>query len=707
MPYTQAHQPLIVHSSLPDDTLLLVGAAIQEGVSRLYQMSLDVMVEHDKTFSFDDLLGKPVAVELRIDPSTSRFFHGICCRLSQGDHDEGFTHYSLEVVPKLWLLTKTAHSRIFRHLTAKDVLTQILNNAGISDFDLGGFTGGSEVREYWTQYRESDFNFISRVLEELGAYYYFEHEKSKHTFLVADTPGGHQTLPNEPTVTYTDLENLPGAVISSLRKAQEIRSTQYTVYDFNFEAPDNKPTANAQIQPTAAAGAVTHNLNNAATSSVTKEVYDYPDGYFWPTDAIDPNSGGPIASATLPDGTPVAKVRMAAEAAQAVQLFGTGNVVDFTSGYQFTVKSNFVYSSSAPAFDGPYVLTSVSHTSRLNGPFTPDQTYEYSNDFECIPVALPFRPPRVTPRPVIHGTQTALVLGIDKTTSSSDDIFTDGFGRVKLLFPWDREDTPGFSPSRWARVGTPWAGQGWGAIHIPRVGMEVIVAFEEGDPERPIVVGCVYNGDKTPPYTLPDKKTQSGIKSRSTTQGTPDNFNELRFEDKKGSEEIYFHAEKDFNRVVENNDTLKVGADKKDKGDQTIEIFNNQSLTVGSGKAQAADGSQTVDIYKDRTTTLETGNDTLTIKMGNQTIQIKTGSQSTEAMQSIELKVGQNSIKIDQMGITISGLKISLSAQLTAEIASQLSTKLSSQLQTQVQGTMTQLSGSAMHQISGGIIMMG
>jgi type VI secretion system secreted protein VgrG len=322
---------------------------------------------------------------------------------------------------------------------------------------------------------------------------------------------------------------------------------------------------------------------------------------------------------------------------------------------------------------------------------------------------------------------------------------------VKVQFNWDRDGKKDAASSCWVRVGTLWAGKQWGSIWIPRIGQEVIVAFEDGDPDRPIVVGAVYNADNMPPYTLPDHRTVSGIKSRSTTQGGEDNFNELRFEDKKDSEEIYFHAEKDFNRVVENNDTLKVGFEKHDKGNQTIEIFNDQSLkvgagktkadkgsqivdvfnsqtlTVGSGKGDAKEGSQTISVYKDRTTTIETGNealtvkqgkrtvtvsqgddthkidqgkrdveiamgdDVLTIKTGNQTIKLNTGASTTEAMEGITLKVGQNSIKIDQTGITLKGMKIQLQGQM----------------QVQVQGMMTQVSADAMLQLKGGVTMIG
>jgi type VI secretion system secreted protein VgrG len=355
--------------------------------------------------------------------------------------------------------------------------------------------------------------------------------------------------------------------------------------------------------------------------------------------------------------------------------------------------------------NGDYVLVSVRHSARLGGEYRSklggDDETAYSNTFSCVPAALTFRPPRVTPKPVVHGTQTAVVVG-----PAGEEIFCDKYGRVKVQFHWDRQGKNDANSSCWVRVGTCWAGNQWGAVHIPRIGQEVIIAFEEGDPDRPIVVGSVYNAERMPPYTLPENKTQSGLKSRSTTRGTPSNFNELRFEDKKGAEQVYFHAEKDFDRVVENNDTLKVGFMKKDQGDQTIEVFNNQTLKVGT--SQASEGSQTVTIYKDRTTAVETGNDSLdvkqgnrsvvidmgndslSIKMGNQTTKIDLGSSTTEAMQSIELKVGQSSVKLDQTGVTIKGMMISIEGQM----------------QTDVKGTITQINGDAMLKCQGGITMI-
>jgi type VI secretion system secreted protein VgrG len=424
-------------------------------------------------------------------------------------------------------------------------------------------------------------------------------------------------------------------------------------------------------------GTVTHSLT---AGNGELEIYDYPGGYAQRFDGVSPGGGDRASDVQniFPDGTRTVGIRMQEETAAAVRLKGESTCRQLVAGGKFTLTRHF-------DGNGAYVLTRVEHLADLGDAYTLGNALAtHLNTFECIPAGLPFRPERTILRPRMDGTQPAVVVG-----NPGDEIFTDKYGRIKVQFPWDRQGKNNADSSCWIRVATPWAGAQWGIIHIPRVGQEVVVAFEEGDPDRPIVIGSVYNAQEMPPYTLADNKTQSGYLDRSTLKGSSANFNQLRFEDKKGSEEVYFHAEKDFNRVVENNDTLKVGFDKKDQGDQTIQIFNNQTLQVGD--PSASDGSQTITIYKDRTATLQTGNETVTIQMGNQTTQVSLGSSSTEAMQSITLKVGANSITIDQTGITLQGMMVSVKGDI----------------QTQVQGTMVQVNGDAMTTIKGGIMMIG
>jgi type VI secretion system secreted protein VgrG len=316
---------------------------------------------------------------------------------------------------------------------------------------------------------------------------------------------------------------------------------------------------------------------------------------------------------------------------------------------------------------------------------------EYRNEFACIPADLPFRPQRRTPRPLMHGTQTAVVVG-----PAGEEVFTDKHGRVKVHFPWDHEGKKDADSSCWVRVGSVWAGKQWGMIHVPRIGQEVIVSFEEGDPDRPIVVGSVYNADQTPPYKLPDHKTQSGLRTRSSLKGAAANFNELRFEDKKDQEEIYFHAEKNFNRVVENNDTLKVGSKDASDGSQTVEIWKDRTTTLETGNEMITlkkgnrtktleKGDETVELKAGKRThkvkaddVLEvggaqtltvTGDRKVTLKMGSQTTKAEAGAVNLEGTLAIELKVGSNSIKIDPSGVTITAAQITLQAQGTIRLS--------------------------------------
>jgi type VI secretion system secreted protein VgrG len=319
-----------------------------------------------------------------------------------------------------------------------------------------------------------------------------------------------------------------------------------------------------------------------------------------------------------------------------------------------------------------------------------EEEFKYGNWFTCIPSALPYRPSRVTPVPSVRGVQTATVVG-----PAGEEIFVDKYGRVKVQFHWDREGSDDVNSSCWVRVATYWAGKQWGAVHIPRIGQEVIVDFVEGDCNHPIVVGSVYNADMMPPWTLPEKKTVCGYKSRSTPQGTPHNFNMLSFEDKKGSELVHAQAEKDLLTLVKNDESREVGHDRVTtiKHDETQTVTNNETITVEQGNQtiEIKQGNQSTTLGQgNQSTELKMGNQSTQLKMGNQTIKLDLGKIETEAMQSIELKVGQSSIKIDQMGVTIKGMMISIEAQV----------------QCQVKALMTQVNGDAMTTVKGAIVMI-
>lgn len=723
--YSQANRSLSVSTPLGTDVLLLQRFSGEEAVSKLFRFELEMLAESTATVKFDSILGQGVTVTL-VAPAdgSKRYFNGIVSRFSQGGRRPSaqggatFTVYRAEVVPKLWMLTRNQQSRIFQQIAVPDILKKVLTGLDVSYQLQGNYL----PRDYCVQYRETDFAFASRLMEEEGIFYFFTHKDGSHQMVVADTP---QSFPDVPGPTSLIYETFEGGTRTEDRvhrweKSQAIRSGKYRLWDYCFELPGKNLEATKPTLDSVQVGTVNHKLKVGGNDRL--EIYDYPGLYAQRFDGVDPGGGDRSSDVQhiFKDNERTVGIRMQEEAAAAILLEGESTCRQLAAGGKFSLTRHF-------DGDGPYVVTGVEHLASAGEAYTlGNADASYLNNFECIPAALPYRPERTIPRPRIDGTQTAVVVG-----NEGDEIFTDKYGRIKVQFPWDRQGKKNADSSCWIRVATPWAGKQWGIIHIPRVGHEVLIAFEEGDPDRPIVVGSVYNADLMPPYSLAQNMTQSGYLSRSTTQGETSNFNQLRFEDKKGSEEVYFHAEKDFNRVVENDDTLKVGFDKKDKGDQTIQVFNNHSLSVGAGKTEAADGSQTItvfnnqnltvgdaaasgssqtiSIFKDRSVTLQTGNDTLTIQqgnrtvniqmgndnltisMGNQTTQVSLGSSSTEAMQSITLKVGANSITIDQTGITLNGMTINIQGQV----------------QTQVQGAMVQISGDAMTQISGGITMIG
>ncbi|MBV8572659.1 MAG: type VI secretion system tip protein VgrG, partial [Acidobacteriaceae bacterium] len=343
--------------------------------------------------------------------------------------------------------------------------------------------------------------------------------------------------------------------------------------------------------------------------------------------------------------------------------------IRFTSGYKFDLSDHY-----RSEVNGSYLLTKVTHEASAPHYVAADGTpdYTYRNEFDAIPVKTPFRPSRITPKPRVKGSQTAIVVGKD-----GEEIYVDKYGRVKVQFYWDRLGKKDENSSCWIRVSQIWAGKNWGWMTIPRIGQEVVVDFLEGDPDRPLIVGRIYNAEQMPPYTLPDKSTQSGIKSRSSKGGGSDNFNEIRFEDKSDNEEIYIHAQKDMKTEVEHDDSQTVDNDRtiEVKGAHTETITKDTTITVKEGN---------------HSLTLDQGNQATKISMGNQSTQVSLGSASHEAMQQIELKVGESSIVLTQEGITIKGLMISIEGTVQLE----------------AKAVLTTVSADAMMTVKGGITMI-
>jgi type VI secretion system secreted protein VgrG len=749
--YTQVNRPLAVTTPLGADALLLVGFTGHEGISQLYSFHLDLLAENGRKVPFEQLLGQPVTVALRLpsendSSARQRYFHGICCRFSQGESDERHTDYKMEVVPHLWLWTRKAQSRIFQHLSVPQILKEVLKGLNV-EFQL---SGTFPPRDYCVQYRETDFAFVSRLMEEEGIFYFFKHTDRDHVLVVANAPQSHPDVPAPARVAYVDnAGGLPGEdCVYDWEKVQEVRSGAYALRDYCFERSEARFDVRKTILDRVRVGGVDHALQVGANQDL--EVYDYPGEYAQRFDGTQPGGGERGGSHAEhvnqigEDGQRTAQIRMQEEAARGLAVHGSSTCRQFVSGHKFTLAARGGAARALQA-DGPYVLAGVTHHARAGGFRSGgEEAFEYHNSFTGVPLALPFRPPRTTPKPLIPGPQTAVVVG-----PQGEEIFTDKYGRVKVQFHWDRQGQKNADSSCWVRVGTFWAGKQWGAVHLPRVGQEVIVAFEEGDPDQPLVIGSVYNDKLMPPYPLPDHRTRSGVKSRSTPDGGEANFNELRFEDKKDHEDVYFHAEKDFHRVVENDDDLKVGHDQTvevkndrtetvkegnetvtvEKGDRTVTVSkgnDTHQVKEGDRTVQVAKGKDTLTVKADRTVTvqegkdvlevqqgnrsvvvgqgddthqikqgkrevkIEMGDDSLKIQMGNQTTKLDLGKSETEAMQSIELKVGQSSIKLEQSGVTIKGLQV----------------KIEGQIQSEMKGALTTVKADGMLTLKGGITMI-
>lgn len=646
---TQKHRPVAVTTPLGEDVLVFGRMMARERLGRLFQFDLELFGENCE-IKLTDVLGQAMVVRLELpDERGARYFHGYVTDFHyRGTNRLHYGVYHATLRPRLWFLTRTANCRIFQNETVPGIIQGIFAKHGI---DIEPKLSGSYPPwEYCVQYRETDFNFVSRLMEQEGIYYYFKHEKDKHVLVLADDYGDHEKFKGYERVLYPldvhDRHKRDHLYELNLQVSHQPGA--YALRDFDFKAPGKELLAK---------------LANPKDHALAQfEIYDYPGEY-----------------TEYGHGETYTRIRLEELLAQHERVEAKGNAAGLAVGYLFEL-------TGCPRQDlnREYLIESATHQVESDAYETVAGSSGagelYQGDYVLLDAKQPYRAPRTTPKPVVQGPQTAMVVG-----PGGEEIYTDQYGRVKVQFHWDREGKKDENSSCWIRVSQVWAGKGWGAIDIPRIGQEVIVDFLEGDPDQPIITGRVYNGENMPPYALPDNQTQSGIKSHSSKDGGSENFNEIRFEDKKDEEEVYLHAEKDMNVVVENSATLKVGFKKKDPGSQTIDIYQDRTTTIekGNDKLQLKMGNRDV--------ILDMGNHTLAIKMGNQTTKLDLGKSTTEALQSIELKVGQSSIKVDQTGVTIKGMMVKIEGTVQAELKS----------------LMTTVNGDAMLTAKGGIIMIG
>ncbi|WP_172327968.1 type VI secretion system Vgr family protein [Mangrovicoccus sp. HB161399] len=662
--------PPMTMTSVLGDKALPVALVMTEGFSTLGEMRLD-FVHPDKGVKLEDLVGTAVGVTLpRTEGAEKQFSGHVITAEALGSH-EGNALYALELRPWLWFLSRGADCRIFQEKTALEIVKEVISEYGFSG-DLTDRTSESfPTRTICVQYRESDLDFVSRLMEEEGIYYFFEHGGGSTKMILADSASAHSAIPAALPLEFKDVAaNIQSEHVYAWDEAEFAPSGKVTLADFDFEKPRADLTA-AKAIPKGK-----HSLKDV-------EVYDYPGLY-----------------AETGDGDRYARIKMESRAWKHRTFAAGANVAAVTCGGTMKLDRHERTQKSEE-----FVVIGVTHTVIMGEDSDPTagsglgagrriarvqgnpQDDHLAVEFRALPKAVPYRAPQSTPRPAIAGVQTAVVTG-----PSGEEIHTDKYGRIRIQFHWDRLGGSDETSTCWVRHMTPWSGKNWGMIHIPRIGQEVVVQFEEGDPDRPLVTGMLYNADTMPPWGLDGAKTQSGIKTNSSKGGG--GYNELMFEDKKDEELVRFQAETDYEQIVKNDATITVGSDKKDPGNMTLTVHNDltETVTDGNHSFTVSKGDQTMEVTQGKQTETVQGDVALTVKQGNVTRTVKTGNMTTtlnagnyslkcsagkieeEAMQSIEMKVGPSSIKIDPTGVTIKGPMIKIEGTAMLEAKAPMST---------------------------------
>ncbi|MGC2236676.1 MAG: type VI secretion system tip protein TssI/VgrG [Pyrinomonadaceae bacterium] len=642
MATTQDGRLMKIYSPLGKDFLLVNKLSASEGLSQLFSFEVELLHEEDKVgfaptvVKASSILGQAVTVTVEQRAGTTREFTGMVNQFSQGTRHARFSFYYATIVPHVWLLTQNFQSRIFQQKNVPDILKEVFKGFEVSWEIQGTF----EPRNYCVQYRESDFDFASRLMEEEGIFYYFEHSGGTHKMVVANTPQSHRDCPSKSSIPFfVDVSRSQEDYITSIHNWQtdyQLQTGKVTLWDHNFQLPSSNLAADKP------------SIFNIGDNQKL-EFYDFPGGYSRKYDGIS-KDGGEQASELqkiFEDNRKTAEIRMQSLDVRHKTAAGTSDCSSMISGHRFTLTQH-----PNSEINGKYVITTVVHEVEQNPTYVSDHdpSQPYKNTFECIAHGAgvpPYRPPRKTAKPVIYGTQTAIVVG-----PAGEEIFTDKYGRVKVQFNWDRQGKVDSNSSCWIRVAQSWASKKWGMMFIPRIGMEVVVHFLEGDPDQPIITGCVYNAETMPPYTLPDEKTKSTIKSNSSKGGG--GFNELRIEDKKGSEQIFIHAEKNQDIRVKNDVMETILHDRHliIENDQYEKVKKDKHLQVGGDQNEKIDGTMSLKVGADLQEKVES-NYALDAGMA---VHIKAGMSAViEAGTALTLKVGGNFVNISSAGVTISG----------------------------------------------------
>ncbi|MBV7574538.1 type VI secretion system tip protein VgrG [Pseudomonas sp. PDM32] len=584
----------------PEQQLLLESFKGTEGLSRAYNFEL-LLVCQDSGVELKSMMGQHVVLEIELADTTPRYLAGYLTRFASIGSDGGMARYTATLNPWFSMLKNRFDTRIFQGCTVEDVVTQVF--ALCTAFSRHEFRLSKPLKHYTyiTQYRESDFNFVQRLLEEEGMFYYFEHTAEGHTMIICDDSTTLVPLPEQPQIRFHTASVTETAdSITQWSGNRQLQSGKIAVQTFDYRQPSNRlPVAMKSL--------------NKQGDVDEFEIYDFP---------------GQYTHGTYDEGEALLRLRVEALELKGKSFHGASNCRAMKPGYTFELLQHYDH-DQGPADERQFLLMSVEsegHNNYLNG-----HQASYYNTFSCVRKKIVFRPQLTTPRPTISGPQTAIIVG-----PPGEEIFTDELGRVKVQFHWDRKGEHNDKSSCWVRVAQSGASGGFGSIQIPRIGDEVVVVFLDGNPDRPLVMGSLYNSQNTPPWSLPANKTQSGFLTRSM-KGDGGTANFFRFEDKAGAEQIIMHAERNMDTEIEVDEVHTVGS--------------NRTIKVG--------GTHTETIKKDTVMNVQEGS--LTIQVDNQFIQVS-------ANQHIILQVGDSSITLTPDGIDIKGKAITTTSTGTTQI---------------------------------------
>jgi type VI secretion system secreted protein VgrG len=527
----------------------------EEGFSQLFHFS--IQIESDiLDISPDDAVGQSVTFAIYSNGNI-RLFKGIVSHFEFSGIEHDMALYNADINPKTFLLSQNHQSRIFQNLSPIKILEEVLLSAGLTKDDYKiSCSADYKPLEYCVQYRETDLDFFNRIAEHFGIFYFFEFSEKVTKLIIGDSSNVYPMISNSDTINFRLRDSIVdyGDFIYEFHFGKSLRPTKHTLRDYNFESP--KLDLTQQVQ---------------ASTPNNLEWYDYPAKYY--SEGV---------------GAALARIRQESEECERFNGFGLSNSIRLVPGSVFKLQNHLIQD-----FNTSFLVSNVVHSgSQPTRDTTQRGTPGYSNEFRFVPSKYLFRPLLRTRKPVVEGGQTATVTG-----PSGHEIYCDKYGRIKVRFHWDRSDTPNEQSSCWVRVSQNWAGKGWGTIYIPRIGQEVIIDFFEGDPDRPVVTGCVYNGLNMPPYPLPDKQSISTIHSESTIGGS--GYNELRLDDLKGSEEIYLQAEKDYNILTKNDKTQTTG------GNETLHIKKNRTKTVDVDEKNTVQGNRSESVSKNESINID------------------------------------------------------------------------------------------------------